>query len=81
MKNNIIIRLISAINSFGLNLGFRWWKIENFILRDPEFALWWADQCEEEASNDVDENMRRALVGWARCLRMQHREFKLQNDE
>lgn len=63
-------RLVRCIRDLGLRVGWKYWRIGNRALRDPELVLAWADLCDEEAAGVLDPRLKVALQDWAQKLRV-----------
>ena len=79
-----MLRLVRSIKSLGFINGFRYWKIENALMRDPDRALVWALDIEAES---ILEGLRgnlllsQDLMKFAAEIRKAHSEYILANTE
>jgi len=84
MVKGRMLRLGYSIKSLGFSNGFRYWKIENAMMRDPDRALVWALDIEAES---ILEGLRgnlqssQDLMKFAAEVRKAHSEYILANTE
>lgn len=67
-------RLVRCVRVLGLRRGWRYWRIENWAIKDPSRVLAWAYCCEREskASALEDPAWSKAVGEWAVLLRKHH---------
>lgn len=75
-------RLYNCIKTLGLENGFRYWKIQNQIIEDPEYSLVWAENCESKADKvkNEDPEFAKVLRSWSEELRKQYQEWEKRNN-
>ena len=84
MVKGRMLRLVRSIKSLGFSNGFRYWKIENALMRDPDRALVWALDIRAES---ILEGLRgnlllsQDLMKFAAEIRKAHSEYILANAE
>jgi hypothetical protein len=67
--------LYKCIKSLGFKNGWKYWRACRSAEKDPEFVLRWADQCEKSAENESDQTIKKALLTWAKTLRLCYEEY------
>lgn len=77
-------RLLRAIWHLGPRLGYRYWKIENRCIKNPELVKRWAHQCRVEAfrippPDCWDDARFQLLMSWADELEKSYAVYMKQN--
>jgi len=76
-------RLLRAIWHLGIRLGWRYWKIENRCIENPELVRQWAHSCRCEAVKAIerdsdpfaDDAYWKILMNWADQLEIQYEKY------
>ncbi len=71
-------RLLNCISHLGFRLGYRYWKLQNRALLNPDLLLEWARNC-DEAAVTLEQNgegvLSRQYLAWAAELRASYHRF------
>lgn len=67
-------RLLRAIWHLGPRLGWRYWRIENKCIANPELVLKWAHECRAAAIRQEDETWW-LMLEWSYRLEEQYAAF------
>ena len=73
--------LDDCIKHLGETAGRRYWNISLEVSVNPEMALVWADDLENEADLEEDPEMEFILISWSIKLREQYRKWMIQESE
>jgi hypothetical protein len=70
-------RLVHCVRVLGVRTGFRYWRIENWAIKDPSLVLAWANACDFEADRcaSTAPKTSAAFRGWAAALRRSHATY------
>lgn len=70
-------RLVRCIRALGLVRGWRYWRIQNWCIKDPQLVLEWAAACESEAEAMAATHPQsaEAFRDWANKLRESHATY------
>ena len=72
MITNPVKRLIDCIKNMGLGTGFRWWRLQNRCIKDPDFVLYLIEQSDKEAEEALEEKdfiKRDTALRWSYLMR------------